>query len=281
MDSLSGLQLFEPIPQSSQGPLFHLDAKACFTPSLHPSELSHRQHTPVTMYSQPEARPYNSAPYQPPVFNPYGYMNPPQCSPGSFGPHLLGPYQPTSPPSARNDLGVRSPASTLMTPISSPLPAALGPVRSGLGDGSIDAGRYDVVSAPASTHSRAQSRKRSLEQDDELDYHQFKRNRTTSTTSSILMQPMELSDEDTLLLKLKEDESLSWKDVASRFQSELGRAYQVPALQMRLKRLKERLRVWSENDVQALRQAHDYWLKNKWEIIASKVCSSSSFGTFH
>ena len=53
--------------------------------------------------------------------------------------------------------------------------------------------------------------------------------------------PVELNEEQQLLLKLKEEENLPWKDIAVRFQTDLGKSYQVPALQKRFKRLRERL----------------------------------------
>lgn len=81
----------------------------------------------------------------------------------------------------------------------------------------------------------------------------------------------DLNEEERLLLRLKDDESLPWKDIALRFQSDLGKAHQVPALQMRYKRLREKLRPWTETDLNALRQAHDYWAKNKWDIISSRM----------
>ena len=43
------------------------------------------------------------------------------------------------------------------------------------------------------------------------------------------------------------------------------------ALQMRYKRLREKFRVWEEADVNALKLAHEYWEKYKWEIISAKV----------
>jgi hypothetical protein len=94
-----------------------------------------------------------------------------------------------------------------------------------------------------------------------------RRRRSESNTSTQL----ELTEEDRLLLKLKEEESMPWKDIAARFQNDLGKQYQIPALQMRLKRLRERMRVWSDADVKALRMAHEYWAQNKFEIIAQKV----------
>ena len=93
------------------------------------------------------------------------------------------------------------------------------------------------------------------------------RRRSESNSSAQL----ELTEEDKLLLKLKEEESMTWKDIAARFQSELGKQYQIPALQMRLKRLRERMRTWTEVDVRALRMAHEYWAQNKFDVIAQKV----------
>ena len=61
--------------------------------------------------------------------------------------------------------------------------------------------------------------------------------------------PIELNEEEQLLLRLKDEENLPWKDIAVRFQEELGKSYQVPALQMRFKRLRERMRCWTEADV--------------------------------
>lgn len=70
------------------------------------------------------------------------------------------------------------------------------------------------------------------------------------TRRSIVSQPNpDLNEEERLLLRLKDQESLPWKDIAVKFQQLLGRTYQVPALQMRYKRLREKLRVWTDEDV--------------------------------
>lgn len=82
------------------------------------------------------------------------------------------------------------------------------------------------------------------DEDDFAEFGQRKRKRAVSNPG-----PVELNEEETLLLKLKEEESLPWKDIAVRFQTELGKTYQVPALQMRFKRLRERMRNWTETDV--------------------------------
>ncbi|KAF2090144.1 hypothetical protein K490DRAFT_35633 [Saccharata proteae CBS 121410] len=110
--------------------------------------------------------------------------------------------------------------------------------------------------------------KRRTQDEDEASDSTLKRRKTSTSSSNA---PVELSEEDRLLMKLKEEENLPWKDIAARFQTERGKSYQIPALQMRLKRLKERLRVWTDADVTALRKAHDYWRDNKFEIIAQKM----------
>lgn len=58
-----------------------------------------------------------------------------------------------------------------------------------------------------------------------------------------------LSSEEELLIQLTEKEDLPWKEVASRFNGVTGRQMKVPALQMRKKRLLERLRSWSDVEV--------------------------------
>ena len=106
-----------------------------------------------------------------------------------------------------------------------------------------------------------------LRDDDENAELTKRRRRSESTTSTQL----ELTEEDKLLLKLKEEESMPWKDIAARFQKDLGKQYQIPALQMRLKRIRERIRMWSDADVRALRMAHEYWAQNRFDIISQKV----------
>lgn len=127
--------------------------------------------------------------------------------------------------------------------------------------------------------------KRMREDEEYSDFGQRKRKRAPSQNG-----PIELNEEEQLLLKLKEEENLPWKDIATRFQTDLGKSYQVPALQMRFKRLRERMRSWTETDVgyyffllfpamcvlilrqvQALEQAFDYWEKFQFDIIAAKV----------
>lgn len=119
---------------------------------------------------------------------------------------------------------------------------------------------------------RSHSTKRYHEDEEETLDSSKRRKRSDSQTST----QFELSEEDKLLLKLKEQDSMPWKDIAARFQTELQKSYQIPALQMRYKRLRERMRVWTDTDRKALRMAHEYWLQNKFEIIAQKVCVDCS-----
>ncbi|KAL8741710.1 MAG: hypothetical protein Q9190_005712 [Brigantiaea leucoxantha] len=86
--------------------------------------------------------------------------------------------------------------------------------------------------------------KRMREEEDYSEFNQKRRKRAPSQAG-----PVELNEEEQLLLKLKEEENLPWKDIAVRFQTDLGKTYQVPALQMRFKRLRERMRTWTETDV--------------------------------
>ncbi|KAG8533656.1 uncharacterized protein KY384_001397 [Bacidia gigantensis] len=109
--------------------------------------------------------------------------------------------------------------------------------------------------------------KRAREDEEISDYGPRKRKRALSGASQ---GPVELNEEEQLLLRLKEEENLPWKDIAVRFQTDLGKSYQVPALQMRFKRLRERMRTWTDTDVQALEQAYDYWEKFQFDIIAAK-----------
>ena len=110
-----------------------------------------------------------------------------------------------------------------------------------------------------------------LRTDDHYDIGNAAQRRRSASTSTSGGRQTELSEEEQLLLKLKHEDNLPWKDIAKEFENQLGRSYQVPALQMRFKRLRERMRTWNEEDVHALEAAHEYWEKSKFEIIAQKV----------
>jgi hypothetical protein len=120
---------------------------------------------------------------------------------------------------------------------------------------------------------RSHGTKRLREVEEEETVEEPKRRKRSDSNVST---QFELSEEDRLLLQLKEEESMPWKDIAARFQTDLNKNYQIPALQMRLKRLRERMRVWTETDIRALRMAHEYWVQNKFEIISQKVSITSS-----
>ncbi|KAF7188578.1 hypothetical protein HII31_10240 [Pseudocercospora fuligena] len=112
----------------------------------------------------------------------------------------------------------------------------------------------------------AAKRKRDEEEQSDVPGSAGKRRKRTSSVASA-----DLSEDDRFLVQLKEDENLPWKDIATRFQTEKGKNFQVAALQMRYKRLREKFRIWEDQDVQALKLAHEYWEKYKWEIISAKM----------
>lgn len=116
----------------------------------------------------------------------------------------------------------------------------------------------------------AAKRRRDEEEDQSLSSSGKRRKRTPSAASV-----ESLTDDDRLLVALKEEEALPWKDIAARFSNEKGKSVQVAALQMRYKRLRERVRTWDAIDVDALQRAHDWWEKCKWDIISQRVRISS------
>jgi len=122
--------------------------------------------------------------------------------------------------------------------------------------------RYPTLApTPASYNS-----KRARDDDEDSSDQSGKRRKRTCSVASA-----DLSEDDRLLVTLKEDEGLPWKDIAARFGSHHGKTFQVAALQMRYKRLREKFRVWQGEDVEALKLAYEYWDKYKWDIISSKV----------
>ncbi|KAL8919892.1 MAG: hypothetical protein Q9172_004768 [Xanthocarpia lactea] len=192
----------------------------------------------------------------------------PKSSPSTFGPNVEDLLFPENPFRLKSDeyMSPMSSMASLQTSKASTtsyyggdfglLPTTMSPIRSG-----------PVPIAPDPIGLRQMNAlKRMREEEDYSDFNQKRRKRTPSQTG-----PVELNEEEQLLLKLKEEENLPWKDIAVRFQTELGKSYQVPALQMRFKRLRERMRTWTETDVQALEQAYDYWEKFQFDIIAAKV----------
>ncbi|KAI9671343.1 MAG: hypothetical protein M1831_004252 [Alyxoria varia] len=81
-----------------------------------------------------------------------------------------------------------------------------------------------------------------------------------------------LDQENELLLSLRDEHGLPWKEITRRFQIILGRQYQTPALQMRYTRIKQRQTPpWTEQDTAALRMAQEFYVKKRYEIIAEKM----------
>ncbi|KAK6541361.1 hypothetical protein TWF694_007174 [Orbilia ellipsospora] len=72
-------------------------------------------------------------------------------------------------------------------------------------------------------------------------------------------QPWQLSEDDRYLMKLKDEDQLPWKEIVNRFKEDGRGTHRVPALQMRLKRIKERIRQWTPEDVN---HHHQFFLPN-------------------
>lgn len=68
-----------------------------------------------------------------------------------------------------------------------------------------------------------------------------------STNSNI--EKSDRGRQDALLVQLRVTEGLQWKEVMERFNEMTGLSMKVPALEMRLKRHKERTRPWTDVDV--------------------------------
>ena len=214
----------------------------------------------------------------------------PKSSPSTFGPNVEDLLFPENPFRIKSDDGYQHPLYSMSpvpmnTKASSPFHYSTDYPPS---NPSVSPNRSAPVPiAPDPVGLRQMNALKRMREDEEYsDIGQRKRKRAPSQNG-----PIELNEEEQLLLKLKEEENLPWKDIATRFQTDLGKSYQVPALQMRFKRLRERMRSWTETDVglplfftffpamcllilrqvQALEQAFDYWEKFQFDIIAAKV----------
>jgi hypothetical protein len=217
----------------------------------------------------------------------------PRCSPSTSSP-APGGWTPEPRIKQEIGLGIRV-VNHHLTPASSPRPRHHKHSSSSTSEASSAAPvptRHWIPIAPNPVGLRqlqaSASSKRALgsEEEDGTDgLPTPKRKRSASPSPYIGSSFSEMTAEDALLLKLKDEENLSWKEIASRFQTDMNMTFRISALQMRLKRLRERMRVWTEVDVQALRMAHDYWKNRKFEIIAAKVrCElvsrSACFGSY-
>ncbi|KAK4504269.1 hypothetical protein PRZ48_005185 [Zasmidium cellare] len=220
--------------------------------------------------------PHHPPPQQsPPIHPPFKDPGRPRSSPSTFGPSDMPwtttglgiaytmstagqptPVTSTFPPNVFQTYPTDDHYSTSPPEIRQPQPrrpyASIAPNPTGQGTKrprrDEDEGTQPPPELPSSTQSASKRRKR-----------------TASVASN------ELNEDDRFLVQLKEDENLPWKDIANRFQSDKGKNFQVAALQMRYKRLREKFRIWEDQDLQALRLAHEYWEKYKWEIISAKM----------
>ncbi len=104
-------------------------------------------------------------------------------------------------------------------------------------------GHAPIPIAPHPAGLRQIALKRMLDEEEYSEYRSKKQNRASSQSD-----PVELNEEERLLLKLTE-EKLPWRDISIRFQTDIDKSYKVPALQMRFKRLRVRMRTWTETDV--------------------------------
>lgn len=171
----------------------------------------------------------------------------PKSSPSTFGPNVEDLLFSENSFRIRNEETYPPPAfSTSPVQITTKAPSPLYGGDLSTSTSSMAAGRpAPVPIAPDPVGLRQMNALKRMQEDEEYsEYGQRKRKRAASQSG-----PVELNEEEQLLLKLKEEENLPWKDIATRFQTDLGKSYQVPALQMRFKRLRERIRSWTETDV--------------------------------
>jgi len=102
-----------------------------------------------------------------------------------------------------------------------------------------------------------------------------RRKRKSSTKDSLdgeVVISTEMTGEEQILYQLAvEDKLPPWKEVAIKYKEQTGRLMNVPALQMKKKRLVERLRVWTPSDERALLLAFDGQHSMRWEQVAQEM----------
>jgi len=211
----------------------------------HDNSLPLHPHDYETPYSVPHRPPPIQVSTAPATVTPFSR---PKSSPSTFGPNVEDLLFTENPFRIQNeDYG---PAMFSLSPHPVPstkAPSPLYDARYPVSNPSHSPGRQQgpIPIAPDPVGLRQMNALKRMREDEEYsEYGQRKRKRALSQVG-----PVELNEEEQLLLKLKEEENLPWKDIAVRFQTDLGKSYQVPALQMRFKRLRERMRTWTEIDV--------------------------------
>ncbi|PNS13928.1 hypothetical protein CAC42_1419 [Sphaceloma murrayae] len=197
--------------------------------------------------------------------------NRPRSSPSTFGPSADS----INWPDPRNALGLHYGLGDQAPTLSSNFtPPSYPPVPSVLGNEIFASPSPPEIKQPqprrqyptlAPNPAGLPSKRSKDDEDDASDATGKRRKRTCSIAGA------DLSEDDRLLVALKEEEGLPWKDIAARFGEHHGKTFQVAALQMRYKRLREKFRVWQGEDIEALKLAHEYWEKYKWDIISSKM----------
>ncbi|QSZ29387.1 hypothetical protein DSL72_003901 [Monilinia vaccinii-corymbosi] len=95
-----------------------------------------------------------------------------------------------------------------------------------------------------------------------------KRKTTPAQQEGNIVYYGEVDPEGQLLLELAQMDGVPWKEIAKQFNAATGKNLKVPALQMRKKRLCERLRVWTDSEERALTLAWEDYNNAKWEEIA-------------
>jgi hypothetical protein len=169
----------------------------------------------------------------------------PRNSPGpSYHDHVQDLiFPPGMVPSTTQGLGIETHTGTPLLPsnVSSPTSESM-PANS------FDFGRRMSTPVPIAPNPigirQMREMKRLREESDTTDFPMKKRKRSTS-----YQKAADLTEEEKLLLELKEEQNLPWKEIAQKFEAQFKRPHQVPALQMRFKRLRERMRTWTEGDV--------------------------------
>ncbi|KAK5130256.1 hypothetical protein LTR08_002257 [Meristemomyces frigidus] len=226
----------------------------------------------------PEFSPPAYAPHQPQFYQHQPQQYPPQfkdpgrprSSPSTFGPSAEHLTWPTT-----NGLGIQYNSTAAQpTPVTSTFPPAMFQTYPMEEQYSTSSPPEILQPQPRKPYMNIAPNPASIvavkrERDDEdgsASVVSTKRRKRTSSVASA-----DLSEDDRFLVQLKEDESLPWKDIATRFHTDKGKNFQVAALQMRYKRLRERYRQWEAEDLSALRLAHEYWEKYRWEIIGAKM----------
>ncbi|PKY06523.1 hypothetical protein P168DRAFT_316522 [Aspergillus campestris IBT 28561] len=78
-------------------------------------------------------------------------------------------------------------------------------------------------------------------------------------------------EEDTFVERLRE-QNLAWKVIREKFRERFHKDASEARLQMRmLRRRKDRLARWDENDIQLLIRAREYWEREKYNFISQKM----------